>query len=433
MAATSGTPVVKNYTSPVTSVAIALSGVQSGQPILFMVSCLNGSSLPSGNPTDNFSTSYTWSSLGAVSDSTMGECMQVWIGTGGSGSSGTVTSPTLSSGDWGGIAIPLVNASTASGTSAVDAYSFTDNTTSSTSCATASETASAVEELAVAFVTTYYHITANPSGWTSTALDLSTTQYGGCATLANPSTSSGTEATWTQSTAQHSLTGIVIMKEALTTGSCSLSLTASATGSLVLAGTGSATIDCELSATGSLVLAGTGSSALVLTASASGSLNFAGTGTSAVVLTASGAAGLSFSPSATASSSLVASAAATLDYATSATSGLVLLGAGNATLLLTDSASGAVVLNSASSGVLELTSAGAALLEVLLAGAASFLPSGPPQTYAFDLDRPRSAWTTDRANSAWAVECLSSLWTDGQPGSAWAVQAGARSAWRVGP
>ena len=130
---TFGTPVISNLASGSTY-TLAISAV-SGQPI--MVCSTSRSLVYVSSISDNFSTPYTWTRV----DTTPG--MDLWIGTGGVGTSGTVTVQYGSTYFIGGFAVPCLGASLASGLAAIDVHA---NATDSTAYPTLSLTASAVAD-----------------------------------------------------------------------------------------------------------------------------------------------------------------------------------------------------------------------------------------------------------------------------------------------
>ena len=190
-----GTPVVVPIASA-TSVAFAMSGVTSGQPILVFFDEISLGTYPTGI-SDTFSTPYTWTLVDEYqSDSSHAGAL--YIGTGGVGASGTVTA-TYASGSYpGGIAVPCLSASTASGLSAVDAHAYSDG--ASAAPASPSLTPTAGGEGAAYFVRAAGVTTASPgSPWSNTALEYSGSQYAGAALYASPPSGVALSASWTQS------------------------------------------------------------------------------------------------------------------------------------------------------------------------------------------------------------------------------------------
>lgn len=116
MSVTFGTPVVSAFSTTPHTPIIALTGVTSGQPIVLFLFSENGSSTSSA-PTDTFATPYTWTRI--VNNTSAACFVEVWIGTGGVGTLGTITGH-YTAGLNGGYAVPCIGASTASGASAVD-------------------------------------------------------------------------------------------------------------------------------------------------------------------------------------------------------------------------------------------------------------------------------------------------------------------------
>jgi hypothetical protein len=95
-----------------TSASVVVSGVISGQPI---VAVTHTGSSNAASVSDNFSTPMTWTRIVSVGGSVN---TNIWIGTGGVGTSGTITVTGAASA--GIIAVPLAGCSTAAGASAVD-------------------------------------------------------------------------------------------------------------------------------------------------------------------------------------------------------------------------------------------------------------------------------------------------------------------------
>lgn len=110
-----GTPVVSNISGPQTTWAAALTGVISGQPIL-VVHATQGYNTVLTSIADTFSTPYTYVK---VDGNNTTQDLEIYIGTGGVGTSGTVT-VTAPSGLIGGLVIPMQGASTAAGLSAIN-------------------------------------------------------------------------------------------------------------------------------------------------------------------------------------------------------------------------------------------------------------------------------------------------------------------------
>ena len=125
-----------------TSYALSVS-VVSGQPIVVIHDDIS-SGADATSITDTFSGHYTWTKIIAGS---LPRTNSVWIGTGGSGTSGTVT-VNFASTYAGGIAIPLAGCSTATGAGAIDA-SGAALSTGSPPFASLSLTPTAATEIAV--------------------------------------------------------------------------------------------------------------------------------------------------------------------------------------------------------------------------------------------------------------------------------------------
>jgi hypothetical protein len=104
----------------------------SGQPIIL---CHTGSTT-SSNVTaiaDTFSTQYTWTKVQSLNQS--GQDCEMWIGTGGSGTSGVITVTISTAEIAGGVAVPCIGASNNRGLSAI-AFSGNNSSASGTTIAT---------------------------------------------------------------------------------------------------------------------------------------------------------------------------------------------------------------------------------------------------------------------------------------------------------
>jgi hypothetical protein len=114
-----GTPAgsPSNISGPRTTWAVALSGVTSGQPIL-VVHATEAYNTVLTSIADTFAGHYTYVK---VDGNNTNQDLEIYIGTGGTGTSGTVTI-TAPSGAIGGYVIPMIGASTAVGLLAVDVH-----------------------------------------------------------------------------------------------------------------------------------------------------------------------------------------------------------------------------------------------------------------------------------------------------------------------
>jgi hypothetical protein len=100
--------------------AIPFTGVTSGQPIL--IAAVAGRAI--SGVSDNFSTPYTWTQVESIAAT---EYLELWIGTGGAGTSGTVSVAYGGSTLAGAIGVAYVGASTAAGLSAIDVHGQTSS------------------------------------------------------------------------------------------------------------------------------------------------------------------------------------------------------------------------------------------------------------------------------------------------------------------
>ena len=188
MAVTFGTPVKVDLTSGLTSVVFVMPTVVSGQPIAVAV-VLYPASSPSGI-SDDFPTPYTWTAVGPPETSSGGS-IQNYLGTGGAGTSGTVTVAGISTSYAGGVAVPCIGASTAAGLAAIDVHGGSSTPTLSLIPGAAGEGA-----FYAAF--TAYALAGDPSSpWVNTHIALSGTEYGDVATYASPASGSALAVTWT--------------------------------------------------------------------------------------------------------------------------------------------------------------------------------------------------------------------------------------------
>jgi phage-related protein len=121
------------------SFTLAISGVTSGQPVIVGVSAF---SFAVSSIADNFATPMTWTRIdghGTV------QFQELWIGTGGVGTSGTITVTMGGSGACGGWAVSLAGSSTGAGLLAVDVH----GNSTGTGLVTLSLTPTALGEVAI--------------------------------------------------------------------------------------------------------------------------------------------------------------------------------------------------------------------------------------------------------------------------------------------
>lgn len=192
-----GTPVSKTITASSTTVALAMTSVTSGQPLCLFITNASGSTVPT--IADNFSTPYSWTQVqtGLVGGgASTGQYM--FIGTGGAGASGTVTTTLGGTFTAGGQCVACTGASTASGLSAIDTSALLSTTAGSTSYLSPSLTPSASSGgyfgcMDLGSVT----MTGPTSPWTSTLLSGSFGARGGIVTQTGLSSGTAYQATWT--------------------------------------------------------------------------------------------------------------------------------------------------------------------------------------------------------------------------------------------
>ena len=195
MGVTFGTPVVNTMSSR-TSFTLAMSGVTTGQPILVMT--YGWSVAGASGITDDFATPYTWTKV--VQKNTVNSTnTEVWIGTGGAGTSGTLTVARDGAAvTWGGIGTALAGASTAAGAGAIDS-SGSSSSASDVTLTPAPLTPSAAGQGALyAWGGAFYNPTDYPDApWASTDLQTGATKTAGQATYASPTASESLATTWT--------------------------------------------------------------------------------------------------------------------------------------------------------------------------------------------------------------------------------------------
>ena len=199
IAAPAGPPVIVIPGGEVTAAVFVLSGVVSGQPLALFFGNLLSTGLPTG-VSDTFQTPYTWTLVQSATNLIAGA---LYIGTGGKGSSGTVT-VTCASSIVGGVVIPLLGASTAAALAAVD---VSGNNSGSSTTATLSLTPTATGEFA-------FYATVNDNGGLSAypAYPWSDNNLAGTiseASYINPP-AAALAANWTQTTGPWITLGMVI-------------------------------------------------------------------------------------------------------------------------------------------------------------------------------------------------------------------------------
>ena len=213
MAVTFGTPVITAILASQTAVAFALSGVTSGQPIVVIHTNFSGDGASS--ITDTFSTHYTWILLESSTPSQSGLLCEMWLGTGGAGTSGTATINVTSS-IAGGAAVPCVGASTAAGTGAVDVKGVTTSGGSALASPAVSPslTPGAAGEGAIYACQAYSAATGPTSPWTSTPINYGAVNYGSLSLYPSPPSGSALQTSWSYSSNQNWGCPAVIMKAA---------------------------------------------------------------------------------------------------------------------------------------------------------------------------------------------------------------------------
>ena len=185
--AVAGSPVTQQNQSG--NYTLTMSGVTSGQPIL--VANLATTNLGATPISDTFSTPYTWTKIDSIAGSS--RAVDLWIGTGGAGTSGVIT--VVGSNPSAGAAIPLSGASTGAGLAAIDvATAGTWNNVVSpvtqidTTSSGGNLAATAVGELFIVALSTDGIIATEPAApWVNTILQIGSSNFCCVSTLSNPS------------------------------------------------------------------------------------------------------------------------------------------------------------------------------------------------------------------------------------------------------
>jgi len=128
-----GTPVINQAFSPSrANFTLSMTGVVSGQPILvaYHASIYPAVTTNISTITDTFGTPYTWTKVDGYLDASVDNDAEIWIGTGGVGTSGVITVTPAHTAACGGAAVPMIGASTAAGLLAIDVHNCTNYSTS---------------------------------------------------------------------------------------------------------------------------------------------------------------------------------------------------------------------------------------------------------------------------------------------------------------
>ena len=210
MAVTFGAPVKTNFVNG-TSTALALSGVTSGQPIVVVFFNASHAAGPTGI-SDNFSTPYTWTQVDSDSGATSN--VTTYIGTGGAGTSGTVTLTNVS-GYVASVATPCIGATTASGLSAIDVHGITTGTTGT--IPSVSLTPSVSGEGAIYAVLPPYQLVGFPgSPWVNTEPTLTGNVQACSSSYASPSSGTALTTSWAAASSGTYVTAGLIVRIAPT-------------------------------------------------------------------------------------------------------------------------------------------------------------------------------------------------------------------------
>ena len=114
----------------IASMAVPMTNVVSGQPIVIMVTGEATTKITTVALSDNFAVRYTYNQIGPtqwINNSGQFLFQQLWIATGGQGDHGVITVSGLTNSAtiaWSAMAYSAINASTAAGLSAVDTFAY---------------------------------------------------------------------------------------------------------------------------------------------------------------------------------------------------------------------------------------------------------------------------------------------------------------------
>jgi hypothetical protein len=190
-----------------TSLALPLTSVISGQPIVVFWFNNNTIQMPTGI-SDTFTTPYTWTAVDSPVNTTYTIGARSYIGTGGAGTSGTIT---LTSADLNtaGCAIPLLNASTAAALAAVDVHGSNNGISTTPSL---SLTPSAANECALlaAFTDGAYFMTIPGSGWAHIPFLISGSYCADVAIAVAPASGVALANTWTNASTGWVTLGMIV-------------------------------------------------------------------------------------------------------------------------------------------------------------------------------------------------------------------------------
>jgi hypothetical protein len=176
----------------------AYTGVTSGQPLLlavFGVTSAGGQEFSAG-PSDNFSTPYTWTPVKMQTVNNIASPaggIQVWIGTGGAGTSGTVSGTFVNSG--AALLVSCVGAATNGGMGAIDVYGSAYGLSATATQGGLTPTNAGEGAIYFAYNNSYYD-TSIPGGWTTTGATSAGNTYALISTLGSPTEGSALSASW---------------------------------------------------------------------------------------------------------------------------------------------------------------------------------------------------------------------------------------------
>jgi hypothetical protein len=193
-----GTPGVTNIANVTTS-SVALTGVTTGQPILLWLDEINNQTVPNAsNISDTFDTPYTWVKVGSDAEYSS-HARALYIGTGGAGTSGTISITNLGSAAYVGlIAVSCFQASIAAGLGAIDQMGY-GGVASGTTVIGPSITPGVAGEGAAYFVGTGDVIASEPSSpWANYDMTYAGSAYASAALQADCASGSPITFNWTQ-------------------------------------------------------------------------------------------------------------------------------------------------------------------------------------------------------------------------------------------
>ena len=199
-------PVSSNISGPRTTWSAALTGVTSGQPLI-VIHATQGYTTALTSIADTFGGHYTYVRVDGNNTGT--QDLEIYVGTGGTGTSGTVT-VTAPSGLIGGYVFPMTGASVGVGLATIDVHGNQSGTFPTPTTLQLTPTAPA--EAAIFASLSAYPLTGGvPLGYAAlNNIVYLGTIVGNVAELANPSSGIATPSSWTSAGATWNAVGAVI-------------------------------------------------------------------------------------------------------------------------------------------------------------------------------------------------------------------------------